>query len=135
MNIYCPECEAQENLSPERWRCDCGSAWEPVERADFDPAHDIDLSELSIAEGLAIAAPVRGRRILQAIRETGGTCITVEDEATLQAQRQLVQRGLYVEPTSATVVAALDVVLRQAAPDDTIVVPLTGSGLKGSPRV
>ena len=36
MNIYCPECGVQENLSPERWRCDCGGAWEPVESTDFD---------------------------------------------------------------------------------------------------
>lgn len=89
----------------------------------------------SVAEGLAIAKPVRGRRLLQAIRETGGTCLTVEDEATLQAQRRLAQEGLFVEPTSATVVAALEFVLQQVAPGETVVVPLTGSGLKGSPRV
>jgi len=90
---------------------------------------------LSVAEGLAVAGPVRGRRLLQALRETGGTCVTVEDEATLQAQRQLARRGLYVEPTSATAVAALEVVLQQVAPGETVVVPLTGSGLKGSPQL
>ena len=89
----------------------------------------------SVAEGLAIAQPVRGKRLLQAIRDTGGTCVTVEDEATLEAQRRLARRGLYVEPTSATAVAALDTVLQQAAPEDTVAVPLTGSGLKGSPRI
>ncbi|MCD4699770.1 MAG: hypothetical protein K8R91_04270, partial [Phycisphaerae bacterium] len=31
MNIVCPECHLAETLSPERWRCDCGAAWEPVE--------------------------------------------------------------------------------------------------------
>jgi threonine synthase len=90
---------------------------------------------LSVAEGLAIAEPVRGRRLLQALRDSGGTCMAVQDDATLAAQRQLARLGLYVEPTSATAVAALRVVLQQAAPDETIVVPLTGSGLKGSPRV
>ena len=89
----------------------------------------------SVAEGLAIAEPVRGKRLLQAIRETGGTCVAVGDEATLQAQRRLARRGLYVEPTSATAVAALGTLLQQAAPEDTIIVPLTGSGLKGSPRM
>ena len=59
----------------------------------------------SVAEGLSIAAPVRGKRLLQAIHDTGGTCVTVEDEATLEAQRRLAHRGLYVEPTSATAVA------------------------------
>jgi len=87
----------------------------------------------SVAEGLAIAEPVRGRRLLQALRETGGTCVTVEDDAILRAQRRLARQGLYIEPTSATAVAALAAVLQQAAPDETVVVPLTGSGLKGSP--
>ena len=89
----------------------------------------------SVAEGLAINEPVRGRRLLQAIRETGGTCVAVEDEAVLAAQRRLAGRGLYVEPTSATVVAALEKVFRRAAPEEAIVVPLTGSGLKGSPAL
>jgi threonine synthase len=78
---------------------------------------------------------VRGKRLLQAIRENGGTCIAVDDAAILEGQRELAQRGLFVEPTSATVVAALDVVYQLAAPGETILVPLTGSGLKGSPRL
>jgi threonine synthase len=89
----------------------------------------------SVAEGLAINEPVRGRRLLQALRETGGTCISVDDDVILAAQRRLARHGLFVEPTSATVVAALDVLFQRAAPDDRIVVPLTGSGLKGSPRL
>jgi threonine synthase len=89
----------------------------------------------SVAEGLAIAEPVRGRRLLQAIRETGGMCVVVKDDAILQAQRRLAHQGLYIEPTSATAVAALEVVLQQAVADETVVVPLTGSGLKGSPSL
>jgi threonine synthase len=87
----------------------------------------------SLAEGLAIAAPVRGRRLLQAVRETGGTCVAVEEEAIRAAQRQLARHGFYVEPTSATAAAALQSVYQIAAPGETIVVPLTGSGLKGAP--
>ena len=89
----------------------------------------------SVAEGLAINQPVRGRRLLQAIRETGGTCVAVKEDAILAAQRQLAHQGLFVEPTSATAVAALETVFQLAAPDEAIVVPLTGSGLKGSPQL
>jgi threonine synthase len=89
----------------------------------------------SVAEGLAIHEPVRGRRLLQAIRDTGGTCISVEDDEILEAQRRLAHQGLFIEPTSATVVAALKAIFEEVAPDDRIVVPLTGSGLKGSPRL
>jgi threonine synthase len=103
--------------------------------ADLDEIPEIEVTQSSIAEGLAIASPVRGRRILQAIRETGGSSITVGETAILEAQEHLARRGLYVEPTSATVFAALDKVIQLADPDDVIVLPLTGSGLKGSPRV
>jgi threonine synthase len=103
--------------------------------AGLETVPAVEPTTSSVAEGLAIAEPVRGKRLLQAIRETGGTCVTVQDEVTLDAQRRLARRGLYVEPTSATAVAALDTVVRQAGPEDTVVVPLTGSGLKGSPRM
>ncbi len=89
----------------------------------------------SVAEGLAIASPVRGRRLLQAVRDSGGICVAVEDEAILAAQRQLAHHGFYAEPTSATAVAALATVYQIARSDETIVVPLTGSGLKGSPML
>ena len=88
----------------------------------------------SVAKGLAIAEPMRGKRLLQAIRETKGTCVMVEDEAILEAQRQLAYQGLYVEPTSATAVAAIEIVKQQVSPTETLVVSLTGSGLKDSPQ-
>jgi threonine synthase len=87
----------------------------------------------SVAEGLAIAQPVRGRRLLQALHDTGGTCLTVTEEAILAAQGDLARAGFYVEPTSATAIAALPAVHALAGPGETIVVPLTGSGLKGQP--
>jgi len=103
--------------------------------AGLDTVPAVEPTTPSVAEGLAISQPVRGRRLLEAIRETGGTCVTVEDDAILQAQRQLARRGLYIEPTSATVIAALEIVLQATAPDETVIVSLTGSGLKGSPRL
>jgi threonine synthase len=103
--------------------------------AGLETVPPVEPTTPSVAEGLAINEPARGRRLLQAIRETGGTCITVDDDAILGAQHRLAQHGLYVEPTSATVIAALEDLYRGAASDDVIVVPLTGSGLKGSPRL
>lgn len=110
----------------------------PVCRAfegGLDKVLAVQPTTLSVAEGLAIAAPVRGKRLLQAIRHSNGACVTVDDQAILAAQSQLAHQGLYVEPTSATAVAALQVVFQRAAPTETIVVPLTGHGLKGTPRL
>src|SRR5512146_3359481 len=36
MQIICPNCQETQPLSPDQWRCDCGEAWEPVSRDDFD---------------------------------------------------------------------------------------------------
>jgi threonine synthase len=109
----------------------------PIQRAldsGLDRVPVIEAHKPSVAEGLAIAAPVRDRRILQAIRETDGYGVTVEDDATLKARKQLAQRGLFVEPTSAIVFAALEKILAQIPENESIILPLTGSGLKGSPR-
>jgi threonine synthase len=94
----------------------------------------VEVTTHSVAEGLAIAQPVRGRRILQAVRETDGVCITVDEDAILAGQRALARRGFYVEPTSAVVVAALPQLFAMTEPSDVIVVSLTGSGLKGAPK-
>ena len=93
------------------------------------------VTDPSIAEGIMIAQPLRGRRVLQALQETQGTCLAVTEKSIAEGQRLLAHQGVYVEPTSATVVAALDEVIRFAEPEDKIVLSLTGSGLKGSPSI
>ena len=93
----------------------------------------VEYSKPSVAEGLAIDNPVRGHRILQAIRETNGECVTVAEDEILSAQRDLAKLGFFVEPTSATAIAALKSVVRLVKPNETVVIPLTGSGLKGAP--
>ncbi|GAB4475841.1 MAG: threonine synthase [Anaerolineae bacterium] len=106
-------------------------AWE----AGLDAVPAVELPPIpSLAEGLAIAEPVRGRRILQALRESGGLALAVEEEAITAAQHDLARCGLFVEPTCATAAAALDAIYAQAAPDEVIAVGLTGSGLKGVPQ-
>jgi len=103
--------------------------------AGLETVPRLEPTATSLAEGLAIAAPVRGRRLLQALRQSAGTCITVTEGAIRIAQRQLAHLGFYVEPTSATAVAALPALLEKSDETDTVVVPLTGSGLKGSPAL
>ncbi|MBN1180127.1 MAG: pyridoxal-phosphate dependent enzyme [Anaerolineae bacterium] len=84
----------------------------------------------TVAEGVRIAVPLRGPEVLAAVRESGGALVAVADEATLAAQRKLAHQGLYVEPTSAVALAALDH-LRDRLGGTTVVV-LTGSGFKSA---
>lgn len=90
----------------------------------------------SVAEGVLIAWPPRGREILAELGACGGAAVAVPDEATLFAQEELARKeGLYVEPTSAVAVAALPALIARGAihPGEEVIVPLTGTGLKGAP--
>jgi threonine synthase len=84
----------------------------------------------TVATGIAIGKPIRGRQILAAVRATRGTVVSVTEDEIETTGRRLARHGLYVERTSATAVAALEA-LREVLPaEGPIVVPLTGHGLK-----
>jgi threonine synthase len=91
----------------------------------------------TIAEGIAIARPARGAQILAAVRETGGTIVTVTDDQVHAAHIGLAHAGLYVEPTAAACWAALQASLIDIGPvlsdRPRAVAPLCGSGLKSKP--
>ena len=86
----------------------------------------------SLAEGLAIVKPVRGRRILLALRESGGAGLTVTEEEIKAAYHQLAQNGLFAEPSSAVAAAVITQVRNIVGTNGKIVAALTGSGLKSS---
>jgi threonine synthase len=87
----------------------------------------------TIAGGVRIAAPPWGRQILAAVYETDGAIIALSDGAALNAQAKLARRGLYVEPTSALAVAALNPLGEGLGEMPAVV--LTGSGFKSPPRM
>jgi threonine synthase len=90
----------------------------------------------TIAEGTAIAQPIRLPECLTALRESEGGAVLVEEAEIAQASLTLARRGVYVEPTCAQAAAAFGKLLaagRIAARETTVVV-LTGTGLKSTPR-
>jgi threonine synthase len=86
----------------------------------------------TVAEGIAVPQPSLGRYVLQAIRETGGAVVGVEDADILSARQALARRGLYVEPSAAAVVAALPQLRAWIGPHELSVLALTGHGLKST---
>ncbi|MFT8245617.1 threonine synthase [Roseomonas sp. BN140053] len=91
----------------------------------------------TIAEGTAIAQPIRQPEVLQALRATGGGAVLLEEAEIAAATRDLAARGFYVEPTCAQAAAAFGQ-LRAAgtvgAAESTVVL-LTGTGLKATPAI
>lgn len=91
----------------------------------------------TIAEGTAIAQPVRLREALAALRESDGGAVILTEAEIAQATLDLARTGIYVEPTSAQAAAAFAKLLETGTvrPDETTVLVLTGAGLKATPRI
>lgn len=81
----------------------------------------------TVADGIIVDHPTRGQEVLAAIRETGGTAISVEDDAIVAAQKALWSQALIAELTSAVTLAGLQTL---DLGDQKVVLALTGNGLK-----
>lgn len=88
----------------------------------------------TLAEGTAIARPVRDVEVLRAVRQTRGAMTAVAEESLIPAAQQLARTGIYAEPTSAQVLPALELFAQQGqlGADGAVVAILTGSGLKAA---
>jgi len=89
----------------------------------------------TIAEGIAIAEPVRGRQILEAIRDTDGEILIVTEKEIRAALREMGRKGHFIEPTSAATIAGLKKYLRKKRRKETVVSTLTGTGLKSAEKM
>ena len=79
-----------------------------------------------------VPKPPRLDEILDALKSTHGEVVVVNDGEILNALRELYDYGLIVEPTSATVLAAIKKLIDQGKiwKGEEVLAPLTGSGLK-----
>jgi len=82
----------------------------------------------TVAQGVRVRQPLRGDELLARVESSGGRFVAVEEERILPARDALALAGLFVEPTSALVWAALQDIASELA--EPIVLILTGSGLK-----
>src|SRR3984885_2476482 len=91
----------------------------------------------TIAEGTAIAHPIRMREILGTLNETRGGAVTLTEAEIAKATLDLARIGIYVEPTSAQSAAAFGKLLQTGTitPEQTTVLVMTGTGLKATPRI
>jgi threonine synthase len=91
----------------------------------------------TIAEGTAIAQPIRLAEVLGTLRVTRGGAVMLSEDEILAATLDLARIGIYVEPTAALAAATFGKLLRAGTvtPEQTTVVVLTGSGLKATPRI
>jgi threonine synthase len=91
----------------------------------------------TIAEGTAIAQPIRLTEVLGALRQSRGGAVMLSETEIGAATLDLARIGIYVEPTAAQAAAAFAKLLDTGTitAEQTTVLVLTGSGLKATPRV
>lgn len=87
----------------------------------------------TMAEGIAIAEPTRAKQMLEILKETEGEVLVVSEPAIKKALLLACNQGLYIEPTSATVIAAY--MLYPCKEGESVVAPLTGHGLKSTEKM
>ena len=95
--------------------------------ADMPPA--ISAGQ-TVADGIIVPVPVRGKEVLATIRDTQGAAFRVSDAQIMAAHAQMMQHGLTPEPTSATTVAALPQIRAHIGESASLVCTITGNGLK-----
>ena len=89
----------------------------------------------TLAEGIAIAEPVRGRQALEAVKKSGGSFLSVDDGEVKKALRFASRKGFYLEPTAAATLAGVFQYLRNSDPEELIVSVFTGHGLKATEKI
>ena len=83
------------------------------------------------ADSISVDSPRNGYYALEKLRKYGGKAVTVSDQEIFAAQRLVSSRsGLFAEPSSACAFAGFLKARAQLDPASTVVVMLTGSGLK-----
>ena len=87
----------------------------------------------TIADGLRVPSPFADYLILQAVQETGGTALAVEDAEMVAAMHEIATaEGIIACPEGAATLVGLKRLLDQGflGPDDSVVLLNTGSGYK-----
>ncbi len=87
----------------------------------------------TLADSICVGMPRNWRKAVNAVRESGGDMVTVEDPEILDAMRATARlAAVFAEPAAATAVAGLRAALRQkvVGKPETALVVITGNGLK-----
>ncbi|MBP7671041.1 threonine synthase [Candidatus Gracilibacteria bacterium] len=87
----------------------------------------------TICSAVAVANPFDGNKVLNAVYETKGIFLEIPDDEVLHSQQLLAkEEAMFVEPSAALPIAALEKLTKQKffKPTDTVVCVATGNGLK-----
>ncbi|MEM1618426.1 MAG: pyridoxal-phosphate dependent enzyme [Desulfurococcaceae archaeon] len=90
----------------------------------------VEGEESTLADGIMVVNPPRTSEIVRNLRDTGGKIVLVGNSDIAKAHDTLWSMGFTVEPTSATVYAAYEKIKHEIPRNSSVLLVLTGSGLK-----
>lgn len=85
--------------------------------------------QTTLAEGIAIAEPVRAKQIITAVKESKGHFISVSELEIIEALKYTARMGYFIEPTSAATIAGLEKYMSKNK-NEIVVSLFSGHGLK-----
>ncbi len=90
-----------------------------------------------LADGIAVPNPPRASQVIEIVKNTNGDIVLVSREEIINALKELLKLGLFVEPTSATSLAALYKLVEQGYIEqgEEVLIPLTGIGFKAFDKI
>lgn len=104
-----------------------------IKEINGDPDKNSLENPYSVAGGISVSYPARKKEVAAIVKNSFGTGISVSDEEIIEWQKFLARReGIFCEPTSATVFAALKKLFdsNEIESKDSVLLPVTGFGLK-----
>ncbi len=106
---------------------------DPVRRAFDGSCELVPCEAATCADSIAVGHPRNWRKAVKGVAASGGRLMAVSDDAILAAMAELGRAtGIFGEPAGVTAFAGLVEAVREGSvtPDETVVVLMTGSGLK-----
>lgn len=115
---------------PTLWACQAAGS-SAIARALASGGFGPPVGADTAADSISVDVPRNGAHALSKLRAYGGRAVTAADPEIFAAQRELASKaGLFVEPSSAAAWAGFLAAKKDLDPAQTVVVLLTGSGLK-----
>jgi threonine synthase len=115
---------------PTIWACQAeGSS--AIARALGSGGFGEPVPSVTIADSISVDVPRNGTHALSKLQKYHGKAVVVSDAQILDAQKELAAKaGLFAEPSSSAAWAGFQKAKAAIRVDETVVVMLTGSGLK-----
>ena len=107
----------------------------PLSYAWRGDASNTPANTSTIAEGIAIAEPVRKDEMVDALKCTRGDVITVSDGEIMDAFSEMGRRGFFIEPTAAASIAGVKKIAAGVDRKSNLVTFFTGHGLKAAGKL